>query len=100
MKKEMTADTLSEQTDALLAAARSVPRHTLLLWRQDVAWMSQQVGLINHALIQTPLTRQEKAKLEKTLFEVRLIIRDCRCHQWYTALLYLTAAALSLTFLI
>ncbi|HHY0446409.1 TPA: hypothetical protein ACVU4T_003346 [Vibrio parahaemolyticus] len=100
MKKDMTAGSLSEQADALLVAARSAPRHTLLLWRQDVVWTNQQINRINHALTRTSLTHQEKAKLEKALFETRLIARDCRRHQWYTALVYLIAAALLLTFLI
>lgn len=100
MKKDMTTGSLSEHADALLVAARSAPRHTLILWRQDVVWMNQQINIINHALPLTSLTLQEKAKLEKTLFEIRLIVRDCRRHQWYTAVVYLTAAALLLTFLI
>jgi hypothetical protein len=99
MKKDMTAGSLSEQADALLAAARSAPRHTLILWRRNVVWMNQQINRINHALTRTSLTHQEKAKLKKTLFEIRLIVRDCRRHQWYTALVYLTAAALLLPFL-
>jgi hypothetical protein len=62
--------------------------------------MNQQINIINHVLTRTSLTRQEKTKLEKTLFEIRLIVRDCRRHQWNTALVYLTAATLLLPFLI
>lgn len=84
---------LKQLSIELLTDARSLPRHTLSIWRKDVSQLAKQLRVIESYLDNEKVTSNQDDSVRLRLSEIHFILSDCRYYQLCTIFIYLLAMA-------